>query len=239
MTDTYEIGEYKVKDKSSEHLVDTGVTSGIREVALEQSRAISVYDEGEDYPHQDVLTTEEVLAIQRFKEETEAAILTGLYYSNPNLSMAELAKRLSDHVGKSISPDAADKILAKRRSLSLNVVNQSTNVLLAEELNRINALEQIAFDAFLRSQDSIKRRVIDEVMRENKDTGDIESIIANVRTIKDFSPGDINFLKLINDLQKERRKVLGAYSPERTETTTNITVKPYVTISPEDWDDSK
>lgn len=188
-----------------------------------------------EYVEGDLLSPEDVEKIKEFEKRTNRSHLTRLYYSNPNADFKDIANQLTNDTGVEYSVDAVKTILLEERKRALATVQTDLEELLADELLRLDALEQIAWDAFLRSQNPVKRRIVDEVMREVGED-DYEAIISNVRTISDYTPGDYKYLSLIDSIQKERRKVLGSYRPEIKHLQADLTIKPYVTVSPDDWD---
>lgn len=106
-----------------------------------------------------------------------------------------------------------------------------------EELARLDSMEMELWKSWRQSQnDAVKTRV-EKVLSEADADADPELIIAKVVETTEAGPGDISFLRLIIDVQRERRKLLGLYAPAkldiREEHTLNI--KGYYGVSPDDW----
>ena len=172
-------------------------------------------------------------------KERDISDLSVIVFKNPNASVPALRELFTQEVGRSITLDKVrkykDEIL---RSREQNKIMASDDVV-DFELRRIDALEQTLWEAFSTSKMTKKREVIEKIARESKDDpGVIDLIVRNVKVYKEFGPGDIKILAQIADLQKERRKLLGAYAASSMQHNVEVRiVKGFIDISPSDWDE--
>lgn len=174
-------------------------------------------------------------------KEKELAILADLYYRDPSGDHYKLTQRFNEVTGRSLTRSAITKDLAKIRKATVEGMVDDMSIVVAEELLKLNDLEKTVWKMLYDSQDNVKRRIIDKVVRENED-GEMEEIIKTIRVIEEFS-GEfaLKCIDKITVIQKERRKLYGvyAYSAIEQERTVDVEQKGYVNISPDDWETKK
>lgn len=177
--------------------------------------------------------------INSTEKERDISALSTVIFQNPNASVPALRELFQQETGRSITLDSVRKykeeILRRRPT---NKITASDDVI-DFELRRLDAFEQTLWDAFEVSKMSKKREVIEKVARESKDDpGLIDLIVRNVKVYKEFGPGDIKILQQIADVQKERRKLVGAYAAGTMQHNVEVRiVKGFIDISPSDWDE--
>lgn len=172
------------------------------------------------------------------EKQRDLTILADIYYRNPNQDHYALTQKFNEVTGRTLIRSTISRDLRKIKKAALEGMIEDMQIVVAEELLKLEQMEKALWKIFYDAQDNVKKRIIDKVVRENDD-GEMEEIVRGIRVIEEFS-GDfsIKTLDKIMDLQKERRKILGvyAYSALEVEREIDTEKKGYVKVSPEDWD---
>lgn len=85
---------------------------------------------------------------------------------------------------------------------------------IAQELASINTQEREAWEAWEFSKKGIKRKR-SRTENSNGEIGENTYDLTEIINEEDTSAGEIKFLQHINELHKEKRKLLGLYAPEK------------------------
>jgi hypothetical protein len=168
----------------------------------------------------------------------DMAILADIYYRHPNLDHYAIADKYNEITGLTLERREVSAEINTIKRMAVTEMIEDMKLVVAEELIRIDAMEKAYWNLFYESQDEVKKQIIDAALVENED-GDMEEVVKNIRTIKEFQ-NDFGrrILNDISELQKERRKLVGAYAPSKIVRDVNVDVKlkGYSVVSPDDWD---
>jgi len=160
----------------------------------------------------------------------------------------EIAGILSSENGYKVTPNNVKYDLDKVRKGWLATQRQTYNALVAQDLHRIEVLENEAWRAWRSSIEGSTSITIERVARIVEDglsNGEQPDMI--VSKIKETTvaggAGNPAFLDQIIKIQQERRKVTGVYAPSKfgidINKKTELLIKGYGQVSPNDWPDPK
>ena len=175
------------------------------------------------------------------EKQRDLTILADLWYRNPTQNHYALTEQFNQITGRTLTRSAITKDLKKIRMAAVEGMEKDMQIVIAEELAKLDAMEKAYWNLFYDAQNNVKRRIIDSIVRENED-GDMEEIVKSIRVIEEFSGEfSLKILNSISDIQKERRKMQGvyAYSAIEREREVDISLKGYMTVSPDDWEKEK
>lgn len=114
--------------------------------------------------------------------------------------------------------------------------------LVNRELSRMDMVEGEAWKAWKASCAPLEQKTIEEISKEVD--GDLELVVERVVTMtrdNGLGVGDPRFLNTVMEIQKERRRLLGLYAPSKLgldiTKKSELTIKGYGSVSPDDWPD--
>lgn len=116
-------------------------------------------------------------------------------------------------------------------------VTERYEQMLATDLKRLEAAEQEAWANYRSAlaANEITTQEVEEILEENADL----SVARRVRTEKPGLDTALKWFRVILDIQRERRKIVGLYAPEKLQIEkTDTKVKMYVGLALESWPSS-
>jgi hypothetical protein len=170
--------------------------------------------------------------------EQDRALLAELMYKNPTWTHQRLTDEINKLRGLDLTRQQITYDIGVLKERALERTKEKMEGILADELTRLDVLEATLWEAFEISKDDVKRQIIDEIVSEADGDEELKRRVSSIRTVREFTPGDRKLLADILDVQKERRKIIGAYAPAKIGLEADVTVvKGFVGISPDDWDE--
>lgn len=173
-----------------------------------------------------------------FERAIDREILTELLATRPTWTHQNYRDEIFRRTGRDLTRQQIsydiDVLLEDIRERTM----ENMEKIVEREAARLDALEEKLWQAWEASSDPIKREIIDEIIKEVD--GELSRVITNIRTIKEYNPGDLRIIENIIRVQRERRQLLGAYQAQRVEIggQLEIEVKGYANVSPDDWDNN-
>ena len=178
------------------------------------------------------------------KRQSDIFALLDLTYTNPNASFAELAELLYAKTGTRITPRQINNDVNKGLEMMANQELNELKLVRVREIERLNRLEQEAWDAWRNSQ-----KITEETVREvsgalqnliYRAADDLQMtdnmILAEVVKLTRTGPGDFQFLRLILEVQKQRQRLMGLMAINVNVNKRTLEVKTYQNWSPDNWD---
>lgn len=166
--------------------------------------------------------------------------------TNKGFTTQEIADFIHDSFGYEISRRMVSADIGMVRKRWRENQMEEFNVLMRQELYRLDAFERELWQTWRKSKGTISQKRVEEVARQVReevdgDTDDeeiVRLIVDRVVTTTQESWGDKGLLELIFKTQQERRKLLGVYAPVRHDIDIRETldIKAYSGgVSPDDW----
>lgn len=171
-----------------------------------------------------------------FERAVDREILTELLATRPTWTHDQYRDEIHRRTGRDLTRQQIsydiDVLLKDIRERTM----ENMDKVVEHEAARLDHFEEKLWKAWEASSDPIKREIIDEIIREVD--GEASRVITNIRTIKEYNPGDLRIIENIIKIQQERRRLLGVYQAQRIELggQLEIEVKGYANVSPDDWD---
>jgi hypothetical protein len=156
------------------------------------------------------------------------------------MGASAIQRQLTRETGMELSLSQINYDIQKLREEWRESRAETYDEMVGQELQRLDVLEGMLWQALRNSLDPDEITVVDKRMQKVAEGGDDEETRAVIRSIKETvksSKADVAIFKQIESVQKERRKLLGLYAPQMSITRQEISVKGYHTISPDDWDE--
>jgi len=157
----------------------------------------------------------------------------------------EIVVLLESETGYKLSPRTIRKDQMEIRAAWRETQRDQYQALVNQELVRLDALEQEAWEAWRGSKTgSRETKVVEEMARAMMESvvkdESTEMFISKIRNTTQNKEPKVQFLTAIHEIQKERRKLLGLYAPAEVGINVNkrseLLIKAYRTVSPDDWD---
>ena len=169
--------------------------------------------------------------------EADRARLAQLLYTG--MTYSEIATQLSRETGISLTVSQIAYDVKKLREEWRSTRLGTYEAMVEQELQRLDVLEGMLWQALRDSTKPEKIKVIDKRMKKIGDDPNSDEAKAIIRGIKETIKtlkADPKVFHQILEVQKERRRLLGLYAPSVSLHQQTISVKSYQVISPDDWD---
>lgn len=185
-------------------------------------------------------------AAKRTPDQVERDRDLAVQLTNKGFTTQEIADFIKNSFGYEISRRMISTDLAVVRKRWRESQMEEFNVLMRQELYRLDTFERELWDSFRESKGTVTQKRVEEVARQVREEQEgsvdderlVELMIDKVVTMTQDSWGDRGLLELIFKTQQERRKLLGVYAPVRHDIDIRETldIKAYSGgISPDDW----
>ena len=158
-------------------------------------------------------------------------------------TQSEVALILKEETGIRLSQQQISYDLTQVKKEWQKTAQEHYNVMMMQELARIDALESETWRIMRDSVKDKEREVIDMARRKIQKAKDAEAtdeeyemVVTKIQSTIEGMAVNPAYLNVIQDCQKERRKLLGLYAPQKIGVEKTVVVKAYKNVSPDDWD---